>query len=317
MKKRRGAARWRGRAALAATGLWVLGAPGAARGQELTYSGSLYHATGRYVFMERTESWTLYSGLSLGTGRLRMTVSVPLLLQNTGAVSYVGGTLLPTGGPDHLLLERRQPGQSIPMGRGGGGSGPRRGSVAGRAAALAETTAAGDSVAGPGAYALHVADPFLSMGVEVYRGWGALHSIQLTGSAKAPVTTLASGFGTGAWDYSAGATVALGAGPVLLFGDVSYWHYGDLPHLELQDGISYGAGLGTRVSERVSFLASVSGSRRVIATVAQPLYLTVTAGYRRGQAAGMSGGLSLGLTEAASELSAFVGWRLGLIGGPH
>jgi len=284
--------------------------------QEVTYSGSLQYATGSYVFAERTHSAYLISGLGVEAGRFELRGSVPVIFQNSAVVTYVQGSPLPTGGPDHEAVRRREPGTTIPthgrggMGRGGGGMSFRPVLRTGEAGQQAQGT---DSVAFADDFATNLGDPMLQGSVELFSGTGIVRSLRLSGGAKVPVADLDSGVGTGEWDYLTGASVALGASDLYLFGDLSWWWLGDLPDLELEDGLSYGAGVGHALfGGRGSVLATVSGAQASIATVEAPVTAGLSVGYTLEDGPSLSLGTAVGLTESSPDFSLFLGWTVGL-----
>jgi hypothetical protein len=189
------------------------------------------------------------------------------------------------------------------MGRGGNG---RFGQ--------ALSAVSGDSVAEPGDYQIEIADPTLGSSVEVLAGSGTLRSIELEAFAKVPVTSVESGVGTGEWDYGAGAAIVLATGGTLLLGDLTYWMYGDMPDLELKDGLSYGAGVGRSLGERWSVLAFLTGSQEIVDTIDPYAALTVSGNYAFGDGASVGAGLGVGLTEAAADVSLHLRWSIGLLG---
>ena len=295
----------RTRAAMVATGLvFVATVPLAA--QSLVYTGSLHFSTGDYIFSEPTHTWTLYNGLGVRMERLRLSLGMPLVLQNTWAGTYVGGSAIPTGGPDYRLVRQRVGGGRIPMTsrRGSSGRGTGRMSV--------QLPSVVDTVAGPGDYELDLADPLLSGTVELYRGWSLLRSVEITAAARAPIRSIDSGVGTGEWDVGGGASLALGFGRVLVFGDASYWRYGDLPDMELIDGMSYAAAVGFPIGSESSLMASYSGSERIIGTVDPYAMLTISGSRNVGEAKALTAGVGIGLSEASPHVSVFMGWRFGL-----
>jgi hypothetical protein len=84
-------------------------------------------------------------------------------------------------------------------------------------------------------------------------------------AAKLPVADEDSGFGTGEWDYGAGVTVSGKAGVTLLFADLGFWVFGDLPDLELKHPLVYSLGIGRPLpKEKYSILAAVSGYTETI-----------------------------------------------------
>lgn len=300
------------RAVLATIAGVVLTAP-AIEAQEVTYFGSVQYWTGPYIFTERTHSVWVSNGLDLRAGRVDVSVSVPVAIQNSLAITTVGSVPIPTGGPDHDAVRDRDPGHDVPMkrkaGNGGNGVGSQHGSSGSGVPVLAAEV---DSVAAPGDYETQIADPMVTGSVEVYRGDGAVRSLELEGFAKVPVADLDSGVGTGEWDYGAGTAVALAAGRTLVFGDLSYWRYGDLPDLELKDGLSFGAGIGRPIGDRWSVLASVSGSQEIIEGVDPYAAVTLAGGYLVGSAHSVNVGIGFGLTESAADVSLYMGWNVGL-----
>lgn len=295
------------RAATAAAGI-MLAAAVPLVAQTIDYTGSLHFSSGKYIFSEPTRTWTLYNGLSARADRVRVSIGVPLVYQNTWAVTYVGGTPLPTGGREYEAIRERKGGGTVPMRPRRNGSGRQGGALV----AFQTSTTPVDTVAGPGGYELRLSDPLVSGGVDVYRGWGFVRAIELNAAVKPPLRTLDSGAGTGEWDYSAGAGLTFAAGRALLFVDASWWWYGDLPEMELLDGISWGAGAGVPVGERWAFMASVAGAERVIATV-EPYAAASLLGSRSfGDRASLNAGIGVGFTEASPDVSVFLGWRLGL-----
>ena len=270
-------------------------------GQSVRYSGSLQYATGSYVFDARSHSVSLSSGLSLEAGRFGASLSIPVILRNGGVLSTVGDRLVPTGGEGHGVMTGRRSGDRVRT-HNGGGMGP------------------GGMHPGPDstvhfseAYVLRVGDPFFRVSGAILDDRGPLRSLRATGAVKVPTSDLDPGVGTGEWDYSLGASATVLLGSLFLMGDAEYWWYGDLPELELRDGLSWGAALaGLAFERRVSLMATVSGSSRPIRTMDPPLNLGVAAGYRLTDDWSVSTGVTAGLTESAADVAVYLGWSRGL-----
>ncbi|HSM59753.1 MAG TPA: hypothetical protein VK849_03105 [Longimicrobiales bacterium] len=286
-------------------------APREAEGMQLDYSGSLGFTRGDYVFTEPTETFTLTNGLSWHTGRLRLSASIPAILQDTRAITIVGGTVLPTGGPDHGAVSRRTDGEPIRMGQG-----RRTGAGGGGMLVIAAQETSPDTVEGPGDRNLTVGDPLLSGTVELYSGFDAVRGIDVLLALKPPVAKLEDGVGTGEWDYGAGLGVTLGAGRLLFMADATWWRYGDLAELELRDGLAWSATVGVPVTSRVSALLGVWGAGRVIEGVEAPVALNTTLGIRAGEGRSFLVGGSIGLTESTAAFSVYAGARTRLFGVP-
>lgn len=250
--------------------------------QQLVYTGSLQVATGDYVFTSRTSNLYFASGLRLGLGRVGASVTVPVVVQSSGWVQYVGGGMLPSGG-------RHAGDGPDPHGMGSGMMSPA-------------SDAAG-SVAGLG-------DPVGRLELDVLRDNGGASRARLTLAAKAPMASFERGLGTGAWDVGAGLSVTQPVDGVLLFGDVVYWSLGDVPDLNLKDVVSYSAGVGRPFpGGRVSLLASVLGTTSYVSGIAGPVQAGAGIGYHT--ASGRSVSLSLlgGLTRSAPDFAAAMSWQ--------
>ncbi|MEN8145233.1 MAG: hypothetical protein ABFS14_09810, partial [Gemmatimonadota bacterium] len=223
--------------------LWI---PLEANAQELTYSGGIQYAGGDYIFEERTDSFYLTNGVRLRIGGFEAGVSLPVIIQNGGLVSNVaGGVPLPTGGTQSGTVATRNKGSTI---------GTRRGAAMSLTQSQLSSLVLfshGDSAAVvfEDEFTTHVADPTFDLSGEVHSSLGVVRSVRINAFAKAPLTDLDSGVGSGEWDYGLGSSIALGAGRSLLFVDVSYWWFGDLSDLELTDGLSYAAGVSVPAFE--------------------------------------------------------------------
>ena len=306
----------------------ALAAPGAARAQTVDYRVSAGYSTGSYIFSGTAWSAVMFHGLDVQAGRFRFSASVPIVAQNNTALTYIGGVIVPTGGPDDAAVAARRKGQPVDMGAGMGqygqgatkgqggpsGQGGQRGGVGALAAAAATDTF---TVTQPGNTQVNVGDPVFTGDVALYRGDGLVRNMSVHAFAKAPVASVASGVSTGKWDYGGGASVSLGSARTFFFADASYWVLGDMPALELMDNVTYGLGLGQSLGEgRWSVLASASGSSQVIRNVDPPVSAGVSLGYRHSTAQSLTAGVNFGLTESAPKVSATIGWRILLLGTP-
>lgn len=277
--------------------------------QRVDYSGSFQSTGGEYVFDQVTVSHSLLSGVTVSGARWRFGASIPLIIQNSGALSYVGGQPVPTGGPNSGIFRDREPGERIPMRRGaGGGAGAR---ILGTFPSLIDTAAA---PLAPGPYETTVGDPVLNAGLDLYRSGDGSNRLAGQVFAKLPVASVASGVGTGAVDYGAGLTLSLASGPTFGFVDASYWAIGDMPDLPLRDIVSGAVGIGRSIgpAARWSLMGIVSGGTSVVANVEGPLAAGLGIGYLVSERRSLTGGVSLGFSESSPDWSAYVGWRAGI-----
>lgn len=267
-----------------------------ASSQQMTYMGSLTYSTGTYVFVERTSSVWLSSTLTVRGGPLSVTGSIPVIMQNSGVVSFVAGQPLPTGGEDNGAVGGRGMGKSIGS-RGPGGS----------------SMSSDSTVVFRDRYEVQIGDPLISTSIELFRGTGFLRSASIEGAAKPPLRSLESGVGTGEWDVGGGASLVLGSGLTLALVDLSYWSFGDLPDLPLSGSLLYSVGISRAVmGARGSILVSVTGATSIVDTIDPPL--SVGAGFllSAGDAKTLSVGASAGLSESSPDVSAYLGWGLRL-----
>jgi hypothetical protein len=276
---------------------------GPAVAQEVTYNGAFLFATGEYIFTERTSSAYLFNGFSVSEGRVRATLSFPLIWQDTPYISYTSGGVIPSGGPQHSTVGTEL-GTPMGMGPGSGGTGQMGGR---RVIVLPPSDAVVFDAYG-------ISDPLVRADVELLDERSGFATIGVNGAVKFPLSDVDSGFGTGEWDYSGGISLAKTAGRGFFLVDASYWVLGDMPDLEIKDpvalSVAYGRSVGS--SGRYSIMGSVYASTPTLEGVDPPLTVAVT--IMRLFDGGRSVSLTAytGLTESVSDFSFAVGWRLPL-----
>ncbi len=307
------------RRSLAVVGMLALvpAAGSALLAQRLEYTAALSASRGSFIFADPTTSWVFDQGLVLAAERWRLGLNVPLVTQNSSALTYIGGMPLPTGGPDAGAVRDRTGGTTIgTRRRGGGGSGAGAALLMGAPIATASASALADSgfVASPGAYTTNLGDPVLSAATEL--AFGASGTTRIGGQllAKLPVATPSSGVGTGEFDYGAGLSFSAVGRRTFFFADVSHWMLGDMPDLPLRDITSGALGVGVTFGEmgRVSTLASVSGATAIVGTMDAPLSAGLSLGIAAGERRYFTVGAAAGLSESAPDWSLSVGWRRSL-----
>jgi hypothetical protein len=276
--------------------------------QTLAWQGTVSWSRGSYIFTEPTNSFWFSNGLSFRTGSLSLSASLPVVTQNSGVVSFVGGLPLPTGGEDSGAVQRRREGEPVGTRRGPGGGG----SGSGMGRLIADDSL---SVVYRDSYETDVGDPLLSGSLEVYSGTGPLRSLGFGVSVKAPLRSVDSGVGTGAWDVGIGTSLTAARGRSLLLVDVAWWSFGDLPDLELAPGLMWGAAVSRSFSGgEAAVSATISGASALIETVDAPVSVGVGLLVMPRTGRAISAGASFGLTEAAPDVSVYLGWSLRIIG---
>lgn len=276
--------------------------------QMLHYEGGLSMASGTYIFTQRTNSFTLATGLAFSAGPVTFRGTVPVFLQNTTLVASSGSMLVPTGGSSVGTVADSSAARG---GRGGSGRGFL---VIDDPSSLMLDAAADGTVEVPATavtgYEAHMGDPTFGANVALGSGpFGVLMGV----SAKAPVTDSAS-FGTGAWDVGGSLSLSYRLGYVAVVSvDAGYWHMGDLPELDLQDPVLLSATVSHLSMRGWGFSASFYSATSVID--GYPSSRSVSVGLLRvgaRQSVGITAGV--GLTDTTPDFMVGLNWRLRLAG---
>lgn len=273
------------------------------RAQDTEWTLGASTAAGRYIFDQTTLTHVLTLGGALNGDSWRLGATLPLVIQNSAAVTFIGGTPLPTGGGGGGPLAGRGTGERLPMRR--------------RTSALLSPPGAAavaiDSIADePGPYTTQLGDPVLTAS----RTWGAAgispHRFTTNLFVKLPLADPNSGVGTGAVDAGGSLSYGYATGRTFLFADAGWWHIGDLPALPLRDIASGSLGLGRALdaAARWTALASVSGGTSVVENLEAPVSAGLMLGYLTAPGRSLSVGLTIGLSESTPDWTASLGWRL-------
>lgn len=290
--------------------LALVGFATAGRAQTIHYEGGLSVASGKYVFTERTTSFTFSNGLALSAGPVTLRGMIPLFSQNTTLVSGTGIGFIPTGGS----LSGAVSDSAAARGGGLGESGRSSSTVATSPLFSESGTAAGSQMEVPTSsvtgYETVMGDPTLNLSVSLSPGPGT--GVMLGGGVKVPVTDTTR-YGTGQWDFGASIALSQMVGfSTLLAADFSYWHFGDLPDLDLRDGMMGSASVAYLGRSGWGASAVVAGARSVIEGFDGAL--SVGGGITRvGRRATLSFNISVGLTETSPDVLAGIGWRLAIL----
>ena len=266
----------------------IMAAPGLPA-QSVAWTGSLYGATGDYIFTERSSTVAITTGLALTTWRLRLSASLPVILQSTPWVAMGGAGPIPTGGPMHGTVGEQS---------GQWGGHHRRGLEV-----PLPTKGIGSDIG--------IGDPVLFGAIDLLREGGMSPSLTLTAGVKAPLASAEKGFGTGEWDVGAGLALSRALGRTMVFLDGSYWLMGDMPALPLNDVLTYGLGIGRILGDGDwSALVSFAGGQATIEGSDDPAQLAALLGHRWQSGTALSGSLSFGLTSSSPDLAASLSWRV-------
>lgn len=161
-------------------------------------------------------------------------------------------------------------------------------------------------------YEAAVGDPTVSLSVTAWERGGT--AVGVSASAKLPLTDTTQ-FGTGEWDVGGAVSFSHGIGPRTLLGlDVSYWHLGDLPELDLRDPVMGAASVGYLVGHGWAVSASFSAARSIVPGF-EDSYSAAAGLTRLGSRGALSVNASIGLSETAADFALGVNWRVRVVGG--
>ncbi len=293
---------------LLVTGGWLSAPAHRAVAQEQEWSVSISSASGRYIFDRPTVSHVLTVGTGLDASGWRIGALWPLVVQNSSAITFIGGAPLPTGGPGGGTLGSRQGGERIPM--------RRRQSVMpafdGARINRPFSVAADSGPLEPGPYVATLGDPIVSVGRDLLDSPGSAHRVSATGYVKLPVADASSGVGSGALDAGASFSYGFARQRSYVFLDVGYWYIGDLTDQPLRDIGTGALGVGRLLGweGRWSVAAVFSASSAVVATVDPPMAIAITLGRGDSGRGALTTSVTFGLSESSPDWSAHLGWRI-------
>lgn len=273
---------------------------GCIQAQSVTYSGNLQFATGSYFFTDRTESIYFTNVLSLSGDYLRVSLSIPYVIQSTPWISYSSGGGIPTGGPGHGRVDRGMNGL-MSMNQVQDHDKIRRGK---HRIDIPDTVSYRQA---------SFSDPGLSGSLRLYTSFSRNTTLNLNASAKIPLSNPETGFGTGAWDFGGGLSLFHRFRTIFLFTDVMYWQMGNMEDLDLRNPFSVSAGTGKSFKDGEWLVtASFLGSTKMIDDIDPPMSLNIGLGHFVSSRVSFSGSVSFGLTESSPDISAGAGWSIQL-----
>ena len=247
---------------------------------EVSYEGSVQFDTGEYFFEERANIFYFYNGLDFDSGRLNLSASIPIIIQDSPWITLTGSGLVPSGGGMSAYADSR-------------GRFPSRDSV--------------------GTVDMGLGDLYVKGGLDLVEMAGTRPGLQLTGSVKVPVANEDKGFGTGEWDFGAGLSISSFIKGLFLAGEASYWMFGDMPDLEFDNVISYSFSIGRPFSGgKKGLIASIYGYTDTFEDIAGPIQVALGFNYLTESGSGLTASVAMGLTESAPDLSITAGWSLPL-----
>lgn len=197
--------------------------------QAVNYIGGLQYASGDFIFTERAWSAYLSNGLSWSDGRLRASVSIPVVMQGSGWLQYSGaGMMVPSGGTSGSPSGSRSGTEPVSNGMHHGGMAPSTGMPFSR---------------------VGVGDPVGRIEVAVLRTAGQRVAVKLVGAAKAPLADVGRGFGTGEWDIGTGVSGLLRIRRATVLAEGVYWKLGDPPGAARRNAVAYTLSIGRALSQ--------------------------------------------------------------------
>jgi|GEM_PF-1475236 len=277
--------------------------------QMVYYEGGLSMSSGSYIFTERTTNWVLSSGIAVSAGPFTIRGTIPAYRQNSTLLSATAAGIVPTGGSSSSAVADSSAARK--GGRGGGGNSQL---VAALPSFQETVVMATDPVEVPTTsvtgYRVTIGDPMVNVSAtlaEVGRT-----SIMASVGAKVPVNDTAH-YGTGEWDLGGSISLSHGVGGSVLLGlDFSCWHFGDLPELDLRDGIMGAASIAYLGSTGWGGSASLMAARSVIEGF-ENSYIATGSLTRLSGFGAISLIVSAGLSEMAPDFTAGLSWRIGIV----
>ena len=279
--------------------------------QQVHYEGGLSMSSGSYIFTERTTSWVLSNGLAVNAGPFTLRGTVPVYRQNTTLLTSSATGLLPTGGSSSgAVADSSTARQGGGMGGGGGNS-----QLVAALPSFSETAAmAVDPVDVPissvTGYRVTLGDPMINVSTILTESGRT--SISASLGAKIPLNDTTN-YGTGKWDVGASLSLSHGvSNSVLLSADFSYWRFGDLPELELRDGLMGAASVAYLGSNGWGGSGSVMAAKSIVEGFANS-YIVSASVTRLAGVGALSMNLAAGLSEMAPDFTAGLSWRMAII----
>jgi hypothetical protein len=281
--------------------------------QQLHYEGGLSMSSGSYIFTERTTSWVLSNGLAVDAGPFTIRATVPAYRQNTTLLTSSATGLLPTGGSSSGVVADSSAARKA--GRGGGGGGGGSSQIVAAFPSLQESAAlAVDPVAVPTSsvtgYQVTLGDPMVNISAVLTESGRT--SLLASFGAKIPLNDTTS-YGTGKWDVGGSLSLSHGITSNVLLGlDFSHWRFGDLPELDLRDGLMGSASIAYLGASGWGGSASFMAARSVVEGFADSYMVSVSVTRLAGVGA-LSMNFAAGLTEMTPDFTAGLSWRVGVL----
>ena len=280
-----------------AIGAVVLGVGDVAMAQStsssLAWIGNVQYATGDYIFTQRTWSAYVSNGVTWSSSRLRLTATLPIVVQDAGWVQYGGaGMMLPTGGMS----------ASSTSGTSGSSGSMMGGSMHG--GTMTPSSSMPFSNVGIG-------DPVARAEIALWPADRATTRVSIVASAKAPLAGVNHGFSTGEWDAGGGISASTTIGGTMLFSDATYWALGNPAGASLRNVVAYSVAVGRPLpGYRWSVLGSVTGASSYWPGVDAPAQAGVGVGYLLESGSSVNALGAFGLTRTAPTVSVGLGWRV-------
>lgn len=253
--------------------------------QRLEGSVALLVANGDYLFTRGVSSHAVMGGLTLAAERWRLSLEVPLVRQNTTAVSWITGMPFPVGGPEAARLRDRLDDGPVPLVRED-----------------QRTT---------------LADPTLSAGTDLFLTDDGSVRLGVIGLVKVPAAGVETGVSTGATDVGMAAHWSAMGNEFFTVADFTYWWLGDLPDLALDDLMTGRITMGRSLGEmgRLSWMLQWEGASAVIPQVDPRYSIGIGLGVTIAREESVIVAVDHGTSETAPDWRVTMRWRHGVPAG--
>jgi hypothetical protein len=245
----------------------------------LSVSGDVQGWNGKYIYETTTTTYALNLGMHYEEERIALSLSLPILFQNSDLVGRSGGMMLPHSGAG---------GSSMPGSTSHHGGGM-----------MLNSSQASSFVSGVG-------DIQLMGNYRVAEQTDVLPSVAITAQTKVPTANTT--FSTGEWDCGGGIALNKQFGTIGTFANVGYLVLGDPPGVDYQNPWTYGIGVGNVFADgKFSIMLNYEAYTRVLENYDAPRETSIGILYQISPSTSLSAISSFGLSGTTPGVGVAIG----------
>ncbi len=256
-----------------------------AHGGEFSLSGLLNWYSGKLMYRDITNTSYFYPTLSYKTSKYAVSLSLPLISQNTNWGTFAGGRQL-------IALDDTYRGNWETSGH--------------------EYGLDSDSHSQYYQMNWRVGDLYFNVERTLTKETHYLPAFSATAQVKIPTASTALNLGTGAADYGFGVSASKSLGMIYGYGDVSFYFLGDPADNDFKNPMEYGVGIGLPASnDNVNLVAYYSAYTEIVKGFKPPKELFISVNYRLNSKYLLTSGISYGFSESSPQYGFFFGGEVG------